>query len=117
MINEVIELSADNNLVLVATVMEVDETTLEETPVTSGVITAYISNASDGAVLHADLEVVLTHVVDGQWLIKFTGDKLTKALLDQFFLNTKPFLLIKRGASIKQHAEMVYRPKKVSVIQ
>jgi hypothetical protein len=99
-----------NDFVLQATLKEVDATTGQYVPVTSGSVTAFLatSNASDAAAADPSLVATAVHVKNGRWLITFDAATLTKQLLSTLFASATPYCIITRSGGFRRYVQLAY---------
>ena len=91
----------------------------EIVPLTTGVVTAFISTGYTSTATAADpsLNCAVTHIGDGFWLIKLDAAVLTASVLGAIFTgSTVPYLIIQQSNGIRVYAEMEYLPSRKALI-
>lgn len=115
----VIPLYPLNDLDVLATLKDVDPVTGRVIPLTTGPVTAFISQSNAPTAVPADgaLFVNAVNTGRGKWLISFDAAVLSFTLLDPLFATTTPYLIVEMPGEIRVFAEMIYNPVRPVLVE
>lgn len=105
-----IGLYPDNDLVLEFNIRKVNTTTGKSEPVTSGTVTAFLSDSSQANATAADatLEVTPVHVGNGRWLATWQATALTRSLLGSKFAAATPYAHCVVSGDVRRYVQLAY---------
>jgi hypothetical protein len=116
-----LELSPKNNLWATIYIPTVSPTDGVESGLSTGTVTAFLAVSDDPDVIAADatLSVSCTHIGQanptagqfptGTWLIAFPKSVLTSAILDLYFTDTAPYLIVEHSTTMRVETKLRYK--------
>lgn len=106
------ELNPSNDLYLQTTLKTVNPTTQQITPLTSGVVEAFLATSNSPTATAADPTLTTTctySTTTKKWLIPFEGASLTPSLLASLFGSTTPYCIVTANSTdIRSTIELEY---------
>jgi len=106
-----------NDFAMFAKLKDINNTTGAVTPLTTGTVAAFISDASgpDAVTVDATLSTSAIHVAGGKWLVFLDASVLTVELLDEHFAEATPYLIVQQADGFRVYHELAYTAAREAV--
>jgi hypothetical protein len=86
-------------------------TSIAQTPITSGAMSAFLATSNSPTASAADASLVgtCTHVGTGHWLVTFDAAILTASLLATHFAAATPYCIVQIPSEFRDYVTLTYR--------